>query len=577
VSYGESGYYGTSTTYDTSFVTDHMVVIHSLKPNTLYHFQVAGLTEGGGSLYSGDNTFLTLPLPDTPDGGGTGSGGTSSGDGATAPVSSASGVPRGTIPIRTVPVETVAPAVAVSTDLSRPVTTGVKLSGSASDNVAIARVDYSLDGGKNWIVIESPQGLGGKRVSYSFLPTAEDGNYDLVVRATDTSGNMATTKSATLVIDRLPPRMGSELVSFGSQVVAPDSSGRWQAAVDVNQTIVMNAVGGPVTMIVAVTPDGKARPSQNFYMRRDDDSGLWSGVMSFRKAGTYHLTVTAADGGGARVRRTLPDVVVAPAARVVAKSGRILAGAKVSLYYRRPGASTWLLWSGEEYGQENPQRTRADGVFGFLVPKGTYYLKAEAAGYQTLVTRQFSVDRPTPLVPTLSMDTRPTLRLGSWSVALPWVSLTRTAVDAKAPKTVAGGTAGALVGHVLPSFRLPTTSGAIATPVSLTGKPTLVSALATWAPSTAEQLPALAQLGLHDEITVAPLYLGEHTGKVQTALARAGYDLSALVDSSAALTDSLGVPNVPVHYVLDRRGKVVEVISGVTPAERLLASLKAQL
>jgi peroxiredoxin len=131
-----------------------------------------------------------------------------------------------------------------------------------------------------------------------------------------------------------------------------------------------------------------------------------------------------------------------------------------------------------------------------------------------------------------------------------------------------------LVGHNLPPFRLPKTDGTVATAVSLQGKPTVVTVLSTWAPSAAEQLPALAKVArTYSGVNVVPLYLGERAGKVEAALARGGYDLPAIVDSKAILGDQLGVPNVPTQYFVDRTGKVVSVHVGVMPEAELLSRL----
>jgi hypothetical protein len=575
VSYGLTSDYGGSTAYDPTLATHHSVSISGLEPETGYHFQVAGLDSGNAPYFSGDNTFLTLAAPVVR--GGPGGGGNGGSGGATpvpTPVAGGGAAPRGTIAIKAVPTETVAPTVEVTTNVSRPFTKDLTISGVARDNVAVARVDYSLDGGKSWIVVPSPPGLGTKQANFSFAPiNPEDGNYSLVVRATDTSGNVGKTNPATLVIDRLPPRMGGVLVSFGPQVATLDAAGRWRATVGVDETVTMNAVGGPVSMVVAATRVGMSRVSQNFYLRKDNGNGLWKGLISFSEPGTYELAATAVDGAGNTTTRQLSDVVVSDAARVVTPRGAGVGGATVTLYYRQPGTQTWLEWDGGAYGQVNPQRTRATGMFAMVAPPGTYYLKAEAAGYRTMVTQQFSLDRPTPLGPALRLAKRAQLRVGPWSWTLPGITLTQITVDAAG--TVSGGPAAGsnLLGRSLPAFRLPTTSGGTVTPVGLQGKPTVVTMMSTWAPPADGQLAALAQLQTHHDVNVVPLYLGEHVGRVQTALARGGYELSATVDTAATLSDTLGVPIVPTHYFVDRNGKVGATYTGFLSADQLLARL----
>jgi hypothetical protein len=413
-------------------------------------------------------------------------------------------------------------------------------------------------------------------VTFEFAPTRlESGNYLLVVRATDTSGNAASTVPANLVIDLEPPRIGSAVVSFGSQVAALDAIGRLRSAVGTDQTITLNAVGGPVTIAIAATRVGAKRAGQNFYLWQDADSGLWAGVMSFNNPGTYHLAALAVDGVGNSTSRALSDVVVTAAAKVVeARSGRPIGDATVTLYYRQAGSNDWLEWDAAAYGQTNPLPTGTDGTFALLVPEGTYYLKVEAPGYQTVVTVQFSVSQPTSLVSTLKLSARPRLNLGSWSWALPGATLSRTSLNLGDDTTGTLAAGSGLVGRSLPNFKLPTTSGTTATPVSLQGKPTLVTVLATWSPSAAEQLPALAKLYTRADINIVPLYLGEHVGKVQADLARGSEGLSAIIDAHALLGDQLGVPNLPTHYFIDRAGKVVATYTGVLSEAELAARLK---
>ncbi|HSX02747.1 MAG TPA: Ig-like domain-containing protein [Candidatus Saccharimonadia bacterium] len=595
VVYGVTSDYGASTAYNPALTTDHEVKLSGLTPQTVYHFQVAGLDDGNAPYYSDDNTFLTSVLP-IDNGGGGGGGGLGG-----APSSHATPVAptAGPTPSVGAPSETVPPAITLATKPTGAYKQPPTFSGTASDNVAVARVDYSVDGGKTWlsagalvpVTTTSTTGSGRQRktttttsyanVSFAFTPVLiDDGNYSVLARATDTSGNQAQTAAVTLVIDRLPPRLGAGVVTTGAQVVVPDAAGRWPAVVDVDQTVTLSAVGGPITMAVQAVRGGGSSVGQTFQLTQNQQSGLWVGALSFHRPGSYQLTVNAVDGAGNHTQSSLPEAVVSPAAQLVGAGGQAgVSSARVMLYYRQPDTGAWVPWDGQFYGQANPQTTRADGSFRFLAPAGTYYLQATAPGYQPLITRQFTLSRATPLVPKLQLTPDPVLRLARWSLRLPlpWPTLgtvtPATAITASAPAT-------GLIGQAWPSFDLPATTAAGATidttRLSLLGQPTLVTALALWAPSANEQLPALAALQTQHQFNVVPLVLGERASQAQAFLARANSAATITVDPGADLSQTLGVPSVPVHYLLDRNGIVRRVLWGVV-SEADLASALSQL
>ncbi len=63
-----------------------------------------------------------------------------------------------------------------------------------------------------------------------------------------------------------------------------------------------------------------------------------------------------------------------------------VADAKVTLYL---GARQ--IFDASRYSQSNPQNTSGDGLYGYVVPNGTYYLAVEKSGYRTRETNRFEV------------------------------------------------------------------------------------------------------------------------------------------------------------------------------------------
>lgn len=65
VEYGLTTSYGTTTTIDSTPVTDHSVPIIGTGPSTLYHYRVKSRNTAGLLTTSGDNTFTTTGVVDT--------------------------------------------------------------------------------------------------------------------------------------------------------------------------------------------------------------------------------------------------------------------------------------------------------------------------------------------------------------------------------------------------------------------------------------------------------------------------------------------------------------------------------
>jgi len=555
VLYGRTADYGSVTAYNSTYTTTHKVVLPGLAPGAGYHMQVAGIDASGNPSYSGDNTFSTNSGPS--------SSGSEDQPVATLTPSSHLGV-----------TDVVPPTVTVATKLSGPYRVAPSINGVARDNVAVAKVEYSTDGGKTWLGVIGSKVVKGGGVAFAFTPIlVDDGNYSLIVRATDSSGNQAVTAAQMLVVDRLPPAFGGELVALGSQSLTPDASGCWPVVADVDHRLTLGAVGGPVSVTVLATRQGMTRAGQAFILRRNDQTGLWTGAVHFHQPGVYTLVVQAVDGAGNRVSSHLAGVTVSPAAMVVDGQGAAVKGAKVSLYYRQSQTDRWVVWDGSGLGEANPQTTYADGRFRFLVPPGTYYLRAEAPGHASVVTQQFTTVGSTPLVPVLKLGQRPTLRLGSWRLELPWPTWSRTSISPSEPTTAV---AAALVGKPWPSLSLPATDGGTITSVGLLGRLTVVTVLSSWDPVTNEQLPELAKLAHSNaSLAVVPLVMGERIGRVRMFVERGDYGLRAAVDEAASVSEVLGVPAEPTHYLIDRGGVVRSVLVGVKTSEQLEAALTA--
>ncbi len=560
VYYGKSDSYGSVATTPGSS-SDHSVVLNDLSPSTIYHYMVAGSDASANNFFSGDNTFITPAAPSPP------LQPIIINNTVTGPGSGAQAVPK-------VPGDATPPTVSLDTPPSRPYATAPLLRGSAADNGALAHIQYSVDGGRNWLPVDSVSGIGGKSATFSFTPAVQDdGNYPIVVSATDSNGNEAHTTPVTLVIDRLPPQIGPLVVSYGPEVLTPDAGGALDLLAGTSYHLSASAIGGATTVTIEARPQEQLSPTPvSFSLTQSAESGLWAGLLTFQKGGIYQLVARSLDGAGNRTVRPIATVAVTPAGRVLeAGTGHALRGAKLTLYFFEPSTSTWQVWDGAPYGQSNPQTSTRSGGYSLTVPAGKYYLQVTSSGHRPFTSDSFEVASPLALASTLRLGAIPHLKLGPLTFYRPELQWRSQALPAPDQKPIAG--VQPLTGLILPAFNLPTTTGGHKRNIELEGRPTDLVMLTTWSPGSASQLSALAAAQTNPDVNITPVFSQEHTSLVTTYLATAGYSLTGLIDPDGLLVPPLRVGSMPEHIFVDRSGRIKKVMVGVLSKDQILESL----
>jgi hypothetical protein len=107
--------------------------------------------------------------------------------------------------------------------------------------------------------------------------------------------------------------------------------------------------------------------------------------------GEYSAIITVFYAQG-RAIQTSFKLIVQPLGLVFQKveGERVgIPGAKVTLYSQSGGG--WQVWDGSRYFQENPKAVSEGGLYGFVVPNGTYYLLVENKGFRTRETDRFEI------------------------------------------------------------------------------------------------------------------------------------------------------------------------------------------
>ena len=552
IDYGLTDAYGSSKS-DNSLQTDHSMVLKDLQPDTTYHYQVVATGSNGSPNSSGDSTFLTALEQ--------------------AQITNTTTIPGLAVQV-TNPADKTPPTIAITSSLPKIVKTIPKISGTASDDVAVVRIEYSTDGGLNWLPADVSSGLGTKAVNFSFTPlNLDDGNYSILARAIDGGGNITATAPINIVIDQLPPLVGGNIVSIGPQVLEPNTNGVITTQTGVDEKITISAVGGPTSINLIAQNPKDPKNTKSFSLTQSIDSGLWSGILSFGKPGTYNLVANAVDGAANKTSKTINSVSVSAPSQTLKQGTKQPVVANVTAYYLQPDSDSWVVWDGAAYAQTNPQTTGKDGTFSLFLPAGKYYLKASAKGYHSLSSTIFKLSQPTPVLTMLNMKPGRDLKLGPVDLSA-WDFLSKNVkLNLGDAKNSEGNSQNSLVGRPLPNFNLTDTNGHAIHAADLLGKPTLVSLLSTWAPTVSEQLGSLSQLQKNPDTNIEPVALQQDTGQAVAYDQIAGYNLTWLTDPNSTLTNLFNATSLPTNYFIDRQGIVRQVISGVLTKQEILNNL----
>lgn len=551
VAYGKTTAYGSQVSTAT-FDTGHNLTLSGLTPATTYHYQITCQDQSGNSVTSVDGTFFTAAQPTS--------------------TTTSSGQPAPQTPQVTNSSDKVPPTISFTTAIPKITAKEPTISGVAADNIAVTKVEYSTDGGTDWLSADTITGLGTQHASFSFTPVnLDDGTYAVLARATDAGGNITATPSVQLVIDRQPPVVGGVVIALGPQVLTPDGRGVITTIPNVNLSITTSTTGGATTLDIQAVNAYKPRSGivASFAMHQVDDSSLWNGTLSFNQAGSYQLLAYAIDGAGNTTTRVVANVIVTSPGRTLTATGPI-EHAAVTAYYLDPDTNNWTPWDGQPFGQQNPQTTDAHGFFTLFLPAGTYYLHAEAAGYQSVNSQTFTVSEPSAITNTLYLGSAP--HLGPWQ--LPWLNLAvQVPVQSGVQRTLPPVFGNNILGSSLPNATFTDISGHTENTVEWLGKPTVVTVMSDWAPMSAEQVPILERLARNPDIQVKPIGLQASIERLRADNAVASSSLTWLADPDGSTLRVFPAGSVPAHYFVDRKGVVRQVVYGVLSYDQLVTDI----
>jgi hypothetical protein len=544
VSYGKTNGYGTTTPVSASS-TSQSFNLTSLDSNTTYHFKTDCTDASNNGGETADATFATAKKGQT-------------GQTVTVTVTNTTTQTVTKVIIATPPPDITPPNITLKTDLAKPVDHAPKIEGEATDNTAVSKVEYSADGGKNWLPVDQSANAGTKLVSFAFVPSVfDDGIYKLKIRATDSSGNVGYSPIFNLTYDRLPPTPGSAIFALGIQPLLSDLHGRITTLADTDTRIVLSAIGGPTS--INLMNDRNATVSA---LTKNPEVGLWSGTFRLPAGGTTLRAIA---------QNSLAIQTVTRLASVDAVAGGIIKsdhgnanGAIVTLWRRDEDSGQFTRWNGAPYNQVNPQTISVDHSFAYFVASGQYYLSINYDNniYQT---RIITFLRSGIINPDITLHQPGRINLGPYSFTVPNFLAKEATITPQSSAGIATSPEMLLNTDFILTSTLPALTASIAR-----GQVTLLTGLTSWLPSAAQQAAVLDRFTKQNPLVATEvIFFQQSQSTADIFRNRAGMAVPVIADPDGTLPKNLSATVLPVHLVLDKHGIVKNVTYGVMSEEDL--------
>ncbi len=336
--------YGTSTSYGSSvsesgFSTSHTLAIPSLSTQTTYYFAITSQDMSNNISQTSSKTFTT----------------TKKGDDIVV-----TNTVNNEVVITKIFEDKTKPLVKYKTTFSKIYDVSPSIQITVEDNVGVSRVEYSVDDGASWYQLDFSKSIGKKRADLRFIPDMkEDGDYLLIIRATDTSGNIYETSTQKIIIDRLPPVSGAMVIKLGQLNIHLDSSNRMVLFPNFEYKFITTFSGGP-NNVRFVCGDN------NFEMYKSETENFWYASYKFSRIENCKAYLIAEDGAKNKTEKELYSISVDGLAKTNANT--------IKVYFFDEDLKRFVIWNGLVYGQKNP--IYPEGSYSLILPKGKYYIES---------------------------------------------------------------------------------------------------------------------------------------------------------------------------------------------------------
>lgn len=433
-----------------------------------------------------------------------------------------------------------------------------EISGTFSSGGTVRLIEISLDGGETWV----PATIVGNRFFGNF-ETFDDGNYEIVARAFDNAGNVGTSETQTLIIDTIPPVLGSKIDYIGSVDIYPNTGFLKNVVQNVPFTIASSMRGGPIQVTLYAN-------DQEFPLTQIKNTNLWEGDVSFKNTGINTLELKAIDGAENQIELKVDSYNVLPEGKFLKENGDKIEGAATITPYRyNEELKSWRKWSPEAFGQKN--EIASGGGFAYLVPPGKYFLKITFDNYRSGQTNIFELENTGFINPTIYPE-----KNQKFSIKLPFIGTISIPIPKFIPRTLDSKLDKPLEEEKDSSISIENIDL-----VDLNGKTVPISNLSekyvfilnTWSPAASEQANIIDELiSSYPELgeKINAIFAQSSVNEVITFLNRGSYEFTSFTDPLGQELSISNLYTVPQLIYIDSSGKAESVQEGILDSKAIL-------
>ncbi len=214
-----------------------------------------------------------------------------------------------------------------------------------------------------------------------------------------------------------------------------------------------------------------------------------------------------------------------------------------------------------------------------MVPPGRYYIEVNLPGFHTLQSEILDFSKTSLINFDLPLASKPHINLtlpfiGNITFSFPPISQPQTLSVLQKGENI---TSQAPITQPTPAlpFSLPDKNNNLVTLSSLLGKKVLYTFLSPWSPHAVDQASILSYVNqsiLTDRLVYGIIVQGSPT-EADIFLRRGQYKFPYLVDADGKTASDYNVIELPQHFLVDSKGIIREVISGVLDGQTILEKL----
>ncbi len=279
-------------------------------------------------------------------------------------------------------------------------------SGSASDGqMGVEFLEYSFDG-EHWFKATLDSRPAKNKVNFKIkYPFAlDDGDYKIRVRSVDYAGNISKILTEEIIVDTMPPRLGSFDLSLNGISLYPEDD------------VFKISKGSNVNFIASFENKTKSASvvigKRAIKLNKESSDGLWRTKFSLDDVGIFPIKFNAIDDFNNLVEgKKIGTIEVIEEGRVTLNNSSstpesFVSGADMTIMQYDEVSRSFVKWNGLKYSSINPVKTDGTGSYNLLLPSGKYNIMIRKNGLVNLDTNDFELKNPKFLDTTFNMKKR---------------------------------------------------------------------------------------------------------------------------------------------------------------------------